>query len=90
MSLYRMIFFGAAAFLAGVAIFMGAVMMITSLQNGAVVLSYSSAGKNITETISLAADSARFWKLFTAMGVAPAVLGAAAMWYSVRKLRVQA
>ena len=87
MQMYRVIFFGALAFFAAVAMFIGVVVMITSLQNGAITWSYTSSGKGITETISRAADAARFWKLFATMGIVPLVLGAIAMWFSVRKLR---
>ncbi len=87
MQMYRVIFFGALAFFAAVAMFIGVVVMITSLQNGAISWSYTSGGKNFNETTVRAADAARFWKLFATMGITPLVLGAAAMWFSVRKLR---
>lgn len=87
MQMYRVIFFGALAFFAVVAMFIGMVVVITSLQNGAITWSYTSSGKGITETISRAADAARFWKLLSIMGIGPLALGAAVMWFSVRKLR---
>lgn len=90
MNIFRLVFFGAVAFLAAVAIFMGLVMMLTTLQNGSVMLSYTSEGKVVSETITRSADAGRYWKLFATMGVLPAVLGAAALWYSVRRLRATA
>jgi hypothetical protein len=90
MGIFKLFFFGAAAFLAAVAIFVGLVMMLTSLQNGAVMLSYTSDGKAINETITRAADAARFWKLFTTMGALPAAVGAVALWYCVKRLRTPA
>ena len=87
MQMFRVIFFGALAFFAAVAMFIGVVVMITSLQNGALTWSYTSGGKGITETISRTADAGRFWKLLSIMGILPLVLGVAAMWFSVRKLR---
>lgn len=90
MGIFKLVFFAAAAFLAAVAIFMGLVMMLTALQHGSVMLSYTSEGKAVSETITRAGDSDRFWRLFTTMGVLPAVLGAAALWYSVKRLRTPA
>jgi hypothetical protein len=84
---FRLIFFGVSAFLAAVAIFIGAVTMLTALQSGAIMLSYTSDGRVVAETITRAADAGRFWRLFAAMGALPAVLGAAALWYAIRKLR---
>lgn len=89
MSLFKVIFYGALAFLSAVGIFIGAVTMLTSLQNGSIMLTYTADGKAVAETISRAADAGRFWKIFAAMGMLPAVLGVVAMWYSVRKLRAQ-
>jgi hypothetical protein len=87
MGMFRLFFFGALAFIAGVAIFIGGVMMITSLQNGMIGISYTSGGKAVTETISRTADNARFWRLMVTMGVMPFVIGSAVLWLSVRKLR---
>ncbi len=87
MAMLKVGFLFAVAFLAAVAMFMGAVMMITSLQNGAISISYTSGGRSIDETVMRAADGARFWRLFWMMGVLPMALGALACWLSVRKLR---
>lgn len=90
MGIFRLFFFGAAAFLAAVAIFLGLVVMLTSLQSGSVMLSYTSDGRAVSETITRATDAGRFWKLFTTMGVLPATIGAVALWYCVKRLRTPA
>lgn len=87
MGLFKVGFLAVVAFLSAVGIFLGCVTVLTSLQNGAIVLSYTSDGKGITETISRAGDNARFWWMLLAMGLAPVAIGAAALWYSVGKLR---
>lgn len=87
MAIFKMLFFVAIAFFSAVAIFIGTVTLLTSLQNGAITLGYNSGGKAVSETVTQAADSARYWRLLLTMGLLPAVLGAAAMWYSVRKLK---
>lgn len=87
MGMFKLAFLAAIAFLSAVGIFLGAVMLITSLQNGSITLSYTSGGESITDTITRAGDAARFWRLMGTMGALPLVVGAAAMWYSVRKLR---
>lgn len=89
MWLFKIGFFIALAFLAAVGVFIGAVMILTSLQHGAVSLSYTVDGRAVTETVTRAGDSARFWRLLTMMGFAPVVIGAGALWYSVRFLRAR-
>ncbi len=87
MGMFKLAFLALVAFLSAVGIFIGCVMIVTSLQNGSIALSYTGGGKAITETISRAGDSGRFWQLLLLMGVAPVAIGAGALWYSVRKLR---
>ena len=87
MGMFKLLFFLALAFLAAVGMFIGAVTLITSLQHGAISLSYVVAGKPVEETVSRAADNARFWRLMLSLAGLPLALGATALWYSVRKLR---
>ena len=87
MPLMRVIFLAGVAFLGAVALFLGAVVMLTSWQSGAISLSYAEAGKGMTETVTRAADAARFWRLYGALGIAPVLLGAAALLLSVWALR---
>ena len=87
MPLLRLGFFAGLAFIGGVAVFMGAIVMLTSWQNGAIMLSYTAGGKSMTDTVSRAGDAAQFWRLYAMMGIAPVVLGAAAIWYGVRKIK---
>ena len=87
MGFFKVFFCAAVVIFSAVAIFLGAIMMLTSLQHGAISISYSIEGRNMSETVTRAADSARFWRLFLMMGLLPVTLGATVMWYSVRKLR---
>jgi len=87
MGMFRLAFLAVVAFLSAIGIFIGCVTLLTSLQNGAIALSYTSGGKAITETISRAGDGDRFWRLLLTLGMAPIVIGAGALWYSVKKLR---
>lgn len=87
MEVFKPFFLFAVAFLAAVAIFIGTVVMLTSLQNGAISWSYGSGAKAMAETVTRAADGARFWRLFATLGALPAVIGAAVMWFSVSKLK---
>ncbi len=87
MGLFRPVFFFVLAFFAAVALFIGAVTLLTSLQNGAISVSYTMHGRAIEETISRAADTAGFWRYVGLWAGLPLVLGAGGLWYSVRKLR---
>ena len=87
MSLLRTIFLAALVFFGGVAVFLGGVVMLTSWQNGAITLSYTQGGRSIVETVSRAADGGRFWQLYSWMGIAPALFGAAALAFGLRALR---
>ncbi len=87
MGLFRPLFFFVLAFLSAVALFIGTITLLTSLQNGAISVSYTINGRAIDETVSMAADSARFWRYVGLWAGLPLVLGGGGLWYSVRKLR---
>lgn len=87
MGMFKLVFLAAVAFFSAIAIFIGGVTILTSLQNGAISIGYTSGGKPVSETISKVADAGRFWQLMLTMGGLPVVIGAVAMWYSIRKLR---
>lgn len=87
MGLFKPVFFFAFACLAAIAVFIGLVTLITSLQNGAISVSYTMQGKLVDETVARAIDSARFWRLVGLWAGLPLVLGGGALWYSVRQLR---
>jgi hypothetical protein len=87
MGLFKPLFFFVLAFFAVVALFIGAITLLTSLQNGAISVSYTMNGRVIDETVSRAAESARFWRYLGLWAGLPLVIGAGALWYSVRKLR---
>ena len=83
----RVAFLGCLAFIGAVAVFLGAVVMLTSWQTGTIEISYSESGKIVTEKVARALNGARFWQLYGMMGLAPAVLGAIAVMFGVRGLR---
>jgi hypothetical protein len=87
MSFFKILFLAAIAFIAAVAVFLGFVMIVTSLQNGSIMMSYMSSGSSVSETVTRAGDPARFWKLVLTIGVLPLVLGALTLRFAVRKLR---
>ncbi len=87
MGMMKLAFLAAVAFLSAIAIFMGVVFILTSLKLGSITLSYGTGTNAVTETISRASDASRYWRLITMMGLLPMIGGAAALWYSVRKLR---
>lgn len=79
--------FAGMSFFGAVALFLGAVVMLTSWISGEISWSYSVNGRPVAETISHARDAARFWRLYLVMGCAPVAVGLAAMLYGWRKLR---
>ena len=87
MAIFRIMFLACLAFIGAVALFMGGVVMLTSWQNGAIMMSYTVDGQAVSETINRATDSSRFWRIYTLLGIVPAALGAAALAYGVRHLR---
>ena len=87
MPLLRIVFLAGVVLLGAVGVFLGAIVMLTGWHAGAISLSYMQDGKAVSETVSRAADGARFWRLFLAMGAAPVVIGLAALIFGVRALR---
>ncbi len=57
MGLFRPVFFFVLAFFAAVALFIGAVTLLTSLQNGAISVSYTMHGRAVEETWSCPYDA---------------------------------
>ena len=86
MGLFKPVFFFALAIFAVVAIFIGAVTLLTSLQNGAITVSYSSYGKPVELTARRGSDEG-FWRLLGLWAGLPLVVGGAVLWYSVRRLK---
>jgi hypothetical protein len=87
MPLLKMIFFAGLVLLGGIAVFIGGIVMLTSLQSGAIVLTSGPSGSEVTETITRAADESRFWRLYAVLGVTPLVVGGAVLWWGVRAFR---
>jgi hypothetical protein len=87
MGMLKLGFLAGVAFLAAIAIYMGLMILLTSLKLGSITLDYNIGPQAITDTVTRAGEPGRFWQLLMAMGVLPLVGGAAAMWYAVRKLR---
>ena len=87
MPVFKMLFFAGIVVLGGVAVFLGAIVIASSLHVGSLTLNYEVDGKPVVESISRAGDAARYWKLFSLMGVLPCILGIAAVWWGVRTLR---
>lgn len=83
----RAVFLAATAFLSAVAIFLGCVLVLTSLKLGSITLSYSDGKDIVTDTVTRAGDAARFWRLFASMGLMPIAIGGVGVWYAARKLR---
>lgn len=87
MWLLRTGFFAGLAFFGAVGLFLGAVVLLSSFQSGEIAWSYTVNGRAVTESVARAADPGRFWRLLGQMGLLPAALGSAALWYGVRRLR---
>jgi mannose/fructose/N-acetylgalactosamine-specific phosphotransferase system component IID len=71
----------AAMFIGAIAALLGVIVVLSALNTGAVQFSYGHGADSVSETVSRATDAARYWRLVTALGFAPAVIGAlAARW----------
>lgn len=87
MTMLKAGFLVVAILLSAVAIFIGIVLLTTSLKLGNITLSYTLNNETMTETVLRANDAARFWNLLIFIGVMPLVVGALSLWYSLRILR---
>ena len=69
-----------------VAVILGATLLFSALKTGTIQLSYGTGAAMQSETITQAGNAARFWQFAIALGVAPLVLGVAAVragWRSI-------
>jgi hypothetical protein len=71
----------AAMLIGGISAFLGMVVTLGALKTGSVSISYETGSGAVTETVTQAADAARYWLLVSGLGIVPAVLGSiAALW----------
>lgn len=87
MVMLKMVFFGGLVLLGSVAVFLGVVFLLATGYDGPIAISYLRDGQTVVETVRKADDAGRYWRLYTIMGLAPLMLGAAAAWLGVRTLR---
>ena len=71
----------AAMFIGGIAAFLGVVVAVSALRSGSIQMSYGTGPDMVLDTVERAVDGMRYWKIFLALCVVPAVLGTlAARW----------
>jgi mannose/fructose/N-acetylgalactosamine-specific phosphotransferase system component IID len=71
----------AAMLIGAISVLLGVIVVLSALKTGAVQFSYGHGADAVSETVSRASDAARYWRLVTALGLAPAIVGAlAARW----------
>ena len=87
MSMFRAGHAAAAVFIGAIAALLGVVMLASALGSGTIALTYGAGANAVAETVSRAGDPGRFWQLVGALGIAPLVLGAAAVLWGSRQLR---
>lgn len=71
----------------GAAVLMGAVILLSALTSGTVMMTYVANGQPIAETVLRAADPGRYWRLVGLIGALPVLLGAASLVFGWCKLR---
>lgn len=69
-------------------VLMGAAVTVSALRTGEISYSTATAARGKSVTLSREADGTQFWKLFAMLGLAPAVLGAAAATWGWRNVRM--
>lgn len=89
MPLLRFILPIGALFLGAVAVFMGAVVLLSSLRAGQISTSWQSAEGLVMLTRSRASEPEEFWKLVGLFGALPLAFGGAAIWWGRRTMRRQ-
>lgn len=87
MAMLKIVFFGGLVVLGAVAVFLGAVFLLSVGSEGPISISYVRQGETVIETVRKAEDPARFWRLYTTLGIAPLLLGAMAAALGMRALR---
>jgi hypothetical protein len=73
--------------LGAIAVFMGAVVLISSLSSGKVSYSVGRDGATIATSHERSGDPSGYWRALGLTGGLPAVLGLFAVWYGRRVLK---
>ena len=76
-----LVFIGVCAALVGAAILLGAIT------TGSIAYSYGTGADTVSQTVTLAGDPSRYWKMLAAMCGAPIILGSAAAIWGWRRLK---
>ena len=69
-------------------VLMGAAVVVSALRTGEISYLKATAVPGKAVTVSREADGGEFWKLLALLGLAPAVLGAAAAIWGWRNVRM--
>jgi hypothetical protein len=73
--------------LGGVAIFMGAVVLMTTLSSGKVTYSMIRDGQSVTTSIEKSTDANAYWSTLGWTGALPAILGLVAVFVGRRVVK---
>lgn len=88
MAILRLVFLAGLVFLGGIAVLLGFVSALSGWQNELIQLVYTdAAGSQVTETVTRAADSERYWWLMSTTGFLPLAIGAISVAFGLRSLR---
>ncbi len=77
-----------AIVIGAIATFMGFTLIVTALTGDEITYTYGPPGEVVKETITRAADAARYWQLVGLLGVLPIVLGLIGVrwgWNTIRR-----
>lgn len=87
MQLFKPVFYACLVLFGGAGVLIGAVMTYSALSSGMVMVSYTASGKAVAETVLRATDPDRYWRYVGFIGALPLLLGAAAAWFGVRRIK---
>ena len=86
MTVFKMVLPVALVFIGVCLALLGAAILLGAITTGSIAYSYGTGADTVSQTVTLAADAGRYWKMLAVMCGLPIVFGSAAAFWGWRRL----
>ncbi len=87
MSVFKLVLPVALVFIGVCLALLGGAILLGAITTGSIAYSYGTGADTVTQTVTLAGDPARYWKMLAIMCGAPIVFGSIAAIWGWRRMK---